>query len=300
MKNTTDLLSFIEQFSTEDKCYAFLVNAKWGKGYTCIKCGHNECIKGRTWHHKRCRKCNYDESCTANTLFHRLRFPLTKAFVIIYQLSTMKKGMSTCEIARQHGIHQESAWFFKRKVQLAMQASDTGLLKVIVEADETLIGGFEAGAQGRSHGKKKSIFITVEIGAYVGKLKRSQMLRAKAVCIDNYSIEALADGINETISEDAIVVTDRWGSYIKAVGERKHLDILSDKGKSMPEIHRLIFNLKNWLRGTHHNVSADHLQCYLDEFFFRFNYRNAIQTLPNKMISAMIKHSKTPYISLVA
>jgi hypothetical protein len=144
MKNTTDLLSFIEQFSTEDQCYAFLVNAKWGKGYTCIKCGHNECIKGRTWHHKRCRKCNYDESCTANTLFHRLRFPLTKAFVIIYQLSTMKKGMASTEIARQHGIHQESAWFFKRKVQLAMQASDTGLLKVIVEADETLIGGFEA------------------------------------------------------------------------------------------------------------------------------------------------------------
>jgi hypothetical protein len=126
------------------------------------------------------------------------------------------------------------------------------------------------------------------------------MLPAKAVCIDYYSIKALADGINETISKEAVVVTDRWGSYIKAVGERKHLDILSDKGKSMPEIHRLIFNLKNCLRGTRHNAPADHLQCYLDEFFFRFNYRNAIQTLPDKMISAMMKHSKTPYISLVA
>ena len=67
------------------------------------------------------------------------------------------------------------------------------------------------------------------------------MLRAKAVCIDNYSIEALADGINETISEDAAVVTDRWCSYIRTGGECWHLDILSDKGKSMPEI-RTIFN----------------------------------------------------------
>jgi hypothetical protein len=125
MKNTPDLLSFIEQFSTEDQCYAFLVNAKWGKGYNCIKCGHNECIKGRTWHHKRCRKCNYDESCTANTLFHRLRFPLTKAFVIFYQLSTMKKGMATTEIAlsmgyikSQHGSSSaKCSWQCKHQTQ---------------------------------------------------------------------------------------------------------------------------------------------------------------------------------------
>lgn len=102
MKKSTDHLSFIEQFSTEDQCFAFLVNTKWDKGYTCLKCGHNECLKVITWHHKHCRKCNYDESCTANTLFHPWRFPLKKAFMIIHQLSTMKKGMTSAEIGVQH------------------------------------------------------------------------------------------------------------------------------------------------------------------------------------------------------
>ena len=42
-------------------------------------------------------------------------------------------------------------------------------------------------------------------------------------------------------------------------------------------------NLQTWLRGTHHGVSAKHLQAYLDEFTFRFNRRHtpmaAFQTL---------------------
>lgn len=42
-------------------------------------------------------------------------------------------------------------------------------------------------------------------------------------------------------------------------------------------------NLKAWINGTHHGVSADHLQAYLNEFAFRFNRRfypfNAFRSL---------------------
>jgi hypothetical protein len=38
-------------------------------------------------------------------------------------------------------------------------------------------------------------------------------------------------------------------------------------------IHIGISNLKTWLRGTHHGVSPQHLQTYLNEFVFRFNRR---------------------------
>lgn len=45
----------------------------------------------------------------------------------------------------------------------------------------------------------------------------------------------------------------------------------------------MISNLKSWLLGTHHGVSAEHLQVYLDEYVFRFNRRRvpmaAFQTL---------------------
>ena len=39
----------------------------------------------------------------------------------------------------------------------------------------------------------------------------------------------------------------------------------------MPIIHLVFSNLKTWLNGIHHGVSAKHLQAYLNEFAFRFN-----------------------------
>ena len=51
----------------------------------------------------------------------------------------------------------------------------------------------------------------------------------------------------------------------------------------LPIIHLVFSNLKSWLRGCHHGVSAKHLQAYLNEFTFRFNRRfypfNAFRSL---------------------
>jgi hypothetical protein len=44
----------------------------------------------------------------------------------------------------------------------------------------------------------------------------------------------------------------------------------------MPAVHRVASLLKRWLLGTHQGaVSADQLDCYLDEFAFRFNRRTS-------------------------
>jgi hypothetical protein len=40
----------------------------------------------------------------------------------------------------------------------------------------------------------------------------------------------------------------------------------------MPRVHRIASLLKRWILGTHQGaVSHEHLECYLDEFTFRFN-----------------------------
>ncbi|MES2627365.1 MAG: IS1595 family transposase [Bacteroidota bacterium] len=145
MKKDLSFVQFTREFATEEQCFEYLVDLKWGNGYCCRRCGHTISVKGRKWHHRRCQSCAYDESCTANTLFHKLKFSVVKAFWIIHQLSTMKKGMSTLEIGRQYDIHQETAWFFKRKVQQAMSNGEVILLDGVVEVDETVVGGAEAG-----------------------------------------------------------------------------------------------------------------------------------------------------------
>lgn len=61
-----------------------------------------------------------------------------------------------------------------------------------------------------------------------------------------------------------------------------------NKGKNFPELHRVIMNLKAWLRGTHHHVKD--LQDYLDEYCYRFNRSfmkaNIFDNLMNRMITA--------------
>ena len=76
-----------------------------------------------------------------------------------------------------------------------------------------------------------------------------------------------------------MIVTDDWSSYADLTNRRyKHLAV-AERGdpqvadKYLPIIHLVFSNLKIWLMGTHHGVSHQHLQAYLNEFTFRFNRR---------------------------
>ena len=299
MSSYKGLLDFISHFPTDQACKAHLAALKWHRGYTCKKCGHTTSVKGATAHHRRCQRCGYDESPTANTLFHKVKFPLVKAFTIVYQLTTMKKGMSSAEIARQHNIHQETAWYFKQKVMRAMAASQTAPLNGLVEVDETTIGGYEKGKPGRSQSKKKKVQIAVEIDYPEGK-GAPKIRRADARLINSYTADELGRVIDEMVDKQALISTDGLRAYQKAVGQRDHLVWPSEQGTNFEKLHWMIFNLKNWLRGIHHKISNEHARYYLSEFFFRFNNRNWIDKCADRVIKLMVKLPWMPYKQLIA
>lgn len=300
MKKAMTLNDFMMRYSTEEACMNYLIKHKWGNGFSCKRCGHSTAVKGRKWYYRRCKQCLYDESATANTLFHNLKFPIQKAFGMVYVITSMRKGMSSCELARQFGVHQETAWFFRRKVQKAMQYSVPDLLDGNVEVDETQVGGYEAGKPGRSKGKKTLIEIALEVDYSNPKKPKGTMKRAAAHILSDASGDAIKEIIDRTIDPDAVVTTDGWTGYLKALKGRWHNVEDSARGKNFELLHWYIFNLKNWLRGTHHHASRDHLQNYLDEFNFRFNRRNAVKHAVFETLRNMINMPKTQYSCLVA
>jgi len=87
------LFEFQERFSTTEACLSYLADLKWGDGYRCRKCGHENSCNGIPVGSRQCTSCNYTESPTAGTLFHKVKFDLVKAFYIVYFVSTNKKGM---------------------------------------------------------------------------------------------------------------------------------------------------------------------------------------------------------------
>lgn len=109
-----------ELFSSDEKCYEFLAEAKWGEGFVCRKCGNTNYCQGKTPHSRRCTKCKTEESSSAGTIFHNCKFPISKAFYIAYNVCKGKEDLSTYEYARRLALRQMTCWNFKTKIQQAL------------------------------------------------------------------------------------------------------------------------------------------------------------------------------------
>lgn len=80
-----------------------------------------------------------------------------------------------------------------------------------------------------------------------------------------------------------------------AVPERGEPDVAEDY---LPIIHLVFSNLKAWINGTHHGVSAEHLQAYLNEFTFRFNRRFLPHNSFRSLLGLAVTHETTTYDEL--
>ena len=174
------------------------------------------------------------------------------------------------------------------QVAKAMRSSGNYPLKGEVHVDEFYIGGEEEGIIGRStEGKKKLVIVALEI-------VRDGVGRAYAQVIDDASASSFRPFFDRYISKDAKVITDEWSGYLPLKKDYPKLEQRpSDKGKGHPQIHIHIMNIKGWLRGIHHHCSKEHLQGYLDEYHFRFNRRNNMDTIFDMLLRRMICQKKT-------
>jgi hypothetical protein len=105
-------------------------------------------------------RCKYLASPTSGTLFHKVEFPLLKAFYM-FITSVQSKGISSTELSQKLGLRQKTCWLFKRKVMEAMKSSGNHKIEGNAEVDETVVGGLEEGV-GRKNERKKIVVFAVE------------------------------------------------------------------------------------------------------------------------------------------
>lgn len=258
------LFEFQERFSTKEDCLKYLSGLKWGEGYACAKCGHGHYCAGAARMSRQCTSCRYVESPTAGTLFHKVKFDLLKAFWIVYFVSTNKKGITSTELSRKLGLRQKTCWAFKRKVMKAMKSSGNHPITGTAEVDETVFGGQEEGVRGRENGTKKLVVVGIE-------KRKKGVSRLYAREIPHADAKSLGGFMKDHIARDAQVTTDQWTGYAPLEKDFENMVRIPSgkKGGNFPELHRVVMNLKGWLRGMHHHVG--NLQDYLDEYCYRFN-----------------------------
>jgi transposase-like protein len=275
-------IEFLKRFSDKNSCYSHLAHYKWSQGFVCPHCGSTEEHHCRKEHHKRCKGCLQIISPTANTLFHKVKFGIEKAFYVVFKMSATTKSISSEQLSKCIGVNRKTALLFQQKIRLAMQSSEKHPMVGQIEVDEAFIGQKEEGRIGRGAENKAQIVVAVEKHGATG------VKRMYVRMIENASAEELKTIFDKHISEDAKVLTDKWKGYsplteLYAISQEK-----SQPDTNFKVMHRCIQQLKSWLRGIHHSVDHTYLQGYLDEFCYRINRSVHKSTIFENLIARMV------------
>jgi hypothetical protein len=107
---------FSKIFPDKDSCLKYLVDLKWSKGYACKKCGNQKWCEGKDDFYRRCTKCRYDESPTVDTIFHKLKFPINKAFYLLFLVFANKEKITSLELSNILSLRQSTCWTFTKKI----------------------------------------------------------------------------------------------------------------------------------------------------------------------------------------
>ena len=92
-----DTEAFPLQFNTEAQCLDYLFHLRWEHGYLCPKCRHNEMWEVRS-HKYKCKKCGYQTTVIAGTLFQDSHIPITMWFHAAWYFSKFWPKVTVCNL----------------------------------------------------------------------------------------------------------------------------------------------------------------------------------------------------------
>ena len=281
-----NLLEFSEHFKTDLDCKKYLANFKWEKDFKCLKCNHNACQIRKDFS-RTCNKCSHTETASANTLFHKVKFGLRKAFFICFEMSTTTKSLSARYMGVRFSVTEKTARLFMHKVREAMKSSENHPIDGRVQVDEFVLGGKEEGKVGRSYdSKKKKIVCALQL-TDTGNVKRMYALK-----IENFSAKELKRIFDKHIDAKASITTDLWKGYRPIAKEYDIKQIESNSGKNFKILHIMIHKIKSWIRDVYSWVSDFNINRYLNEFCYRLNRSQSKETVFNNIIKRMVKADK--------
>lgn len=112
---TVNFKKFRKIYPDDAACLQYVSNLKWKNGYECRKCGNKRECKGKYPYSKRCTICGYDESPTAYTVFYRLKFPIIKAFYMVFLINSQRR-ITAKNLSDLVSLRKETCSVFKRKL----------------------------------------------------------------------------------------------------------------------------------------------------------------------------------------
>jgi len=285
-KNRKQLLN---HFNDEKTCVDYLIQQRWEKGVVCPHCGSDEVpyetatrslnpeLAGTNAYKCRSKECGKKFTATTGTIFENTKINLKLWFEAIYVITNYKKGVSSCQVARDLGCTQKTAWFILHRVRemLADKAPDM-LIEDEASIDEYYDGGLEKNkhkskrvpnSQGRSTKTKTPV---------VGIYSKGNVQTLVVEKLDTKTLKAI---IEQAIAKKAMVVTDGYNAYRFLDKDYEHVVVDHTGGEYVKNgfhtngIENFWSLLARGIVGIYHHVSPEHLAAYCNEFSYRYNTR---------------------------
>ncbi len=280
MDTPQTLAEAIIYFADPDNALNYFVSKRWPNGVFCPYCGTKEPMFLSTRRIWKCRatRCRKQFSVKVGTIMNESAIPLEKWLPVMWMVANCKNGVSSCEISRDMGVTQKTAWFMLHRVREAMQDKTATKLSGEVEVDESFIGGKSR----NMHAKRRAEVITGTGGKdkaiALGMVERGGNVRAFAV--PTRRKHELQGKVRGNIQAGSALFSDALKSYDGLDADYQHAVIDHAVEYVRGNVHtNTIENywslVKRQLHGTYISVEPFHLFRYLDEQSFRYNNRKA-------------------------
>ena len=266
-----NLGTLMTQYRGDAQCRACLESLRWKGTVTCLRCGSARISPLPTRHQHHCLECHYQFTVTAGTIFQDSHLPLWKWFAATYMMIESKKSMSANQLKRTLDVSYKTAWYLCHRIRAAMHDANPALLDGIVEVDETYVGGRKRGIGSGNYRDYKT--------AVIGAVKRGGGVRLKVI---NKGDKKTLHGFvkNVTKPETEAIYTDENAGYF-GIGDddTRHETVNHSAGEYVrADVHTNavegVWSLfKRSIIGAYHQISAKHMDKYLDEQAWRFSGR---------------------------
>ena len=224
-----------------------------------------------------CKGCKKQFTVKVGTIFEDSPLGMDKWMTAMWLLVNCKNGISSCEVARDLGITQKSAWFMVHRLRLALQEGSFSMLAGEVEVDETFVGGLAR----NMHKWKRELKITGTGGKdktpVMGFLERGGKVQTEV--IPNRKKKTLHGLVKGKVAAGLALYTDALASYegLDSTFAHQVVDHAVEYVRGRVHTNGLenFWSLvKREIRGTYVSVEPFHLFRYLDEQAYRYNNRN--------------------------
>jgi transposase-like protein len=266
-KNLAELTTY---FPDDQSCRAYLEQMRWNGQPVCPHCAHDVAYKFAGGTYYKCKACRKKFTVTIGTIFEDSHIPLRKWFIAVYIFSSHKKGISSCQLAKDLGITQKSAWHMLHRIRHSFGITEPFEMSDTVEVDETYVGGKRKGKRGRGAAGKTAV---------IGLVERRGKVYAQPV--SRIDADTLQTVVRNHVAKGARVVTDELPSYNGLARDYRHDTIRHGDGVYVRgdvytnTIEGYWSLLKRGIIGIYHQVGTQHLHRYCSEFDFRYNSRKS-------------------------